>query len=367
MKRKPTSKLHKLKPNLSAVSSRLPGRRKKGLQEATTEAIANLPHITNATVAEHREQVLSSARKYIYPLQHSRDRIVKISTSLFIAAVLVFFAYCGVALYKLHSTSTFIYEVTRVIPFPVAKAGPRFVTYESYLFELRHLMHYYSTLQKEDFATDSGKRHLDQLKKDSMQKVIDDAYVKQLADKNGITVSGTDVNNQIALLKEQNRLGSSDQMLADVLHQYWGWSLDDFRSELRTQLLSQKVASQLDTTTHARASNTLAALQQGKDFAQLAGEVSDDTATKGNGGQFGAPIAKSNRDVPPQIIAELFKLQPGQVSDIINTGYTLEIVKVISVSGDKVTAAHISFNLKGIQDYIKPLETKSPPKKFISV
>ena len=366
MKRKPTSKLRKLRPNLSAVSSRLPSRRKKGLQETTTEAIANLPHITNATVAEHREQVLSSARKYIYPLQHSRDRIVKISTTLFIAAVVVFFAYCGVALYKLHSTSTFIYEVTRVIPFPVAKAGPRFVTYESYLFELRHLMHYYQDQQHEDF-NGRDKDHLIALRKDSMQKVIDDAYVKQLADENNITVSNTDVNNQIALLKDQNRLGSSDQMLADVLRQFWGWSIDDFRSELRSQLLAQKVASQLDTATHARAANALAALQQGKDFGQLAGEASDDAATKGNGGQFGAPIAMSNRDVPPQVVAALFKLQPGQISDIINTGYTLEIVKVISVSGDKVTAAHISFNLKGIQDYIKPLEAKQPPHKFISV
>lgn len=353
------------RPSLSAISRRLP-RRSKGIQEATAEAISNLPHITNATVAEHREQVLSSARKYIYPLQHSRDRIIKISTSLFVAAVLIFFAYCGVSLYKIHSTSTFIYEVTRVIPFPVAKAGPRFVTYESYLFELRHLMHYYENQQKEDFSSDSGKRHLDQLKKDSMQKVIDDAYVKQLADQNNISISSTDVNNQITLLKEQNRLGSSDQMLADVLRQFWGWTIDDFRGELKTQLLSQKVASELDSATHARASNALASLQQGQDFGKLATQVSDDAATKAAGGQYGAPIAKSNRDVPPQVVAELFKLQPGQVSDIINTGYTLEIVKVISVTGDKVNAAHISFTLKGIQDYIKPLEQKNPPKHFIS-
>lgn len=348
----------------AAVKKRLP--RRKGGEEATAEALSNLPRITNETVAEHREEVLSSARKYIYPLQHSKGRIIKISTALFAVAVVVFFVYCVTALYKVKSTSTFLYEVTRVLPFPVAKAGPSFVAYENYLFELRHLIHYYEIQQKEDLGG-KDKRHYEALCKESLQKVIDDAYVKQLAAKNGITVSNREVNNQIALVKAQNRLGSNDQMLADVLKQFWGWSVSDFRRELKTQLLAQKVASHLDTATTARANNALAALYQGKDFAALATEVSDDAATKAGGGQYGALISKSNRDVPPQVVDALFKLQPGQTSGVINTGYTLEIVKVIKVEGDKVQAAHISFAIKPIGEYIKPLKEQKKAKHFISV
>lgn len=334
--------------------------------DATAEALSNLPHITNDTVAEHREQVLSSARKYIYPLQHSRGRIIKISTALFIAAVVLFFTYCTVALYKLHATSTFIYEVTRVIPFPIARADSRFITYEDYLFELRHLMHYYETQQHEDLGG-KDKQHMIALQKDSMQKVIDDAYVKELAERNNITVSNREVSDQINLVKQQNRLGTNDQMLGDVLRQFWGWSIDDFRRELKTQLLSQKVASEMDTATHAGANNALAELQGGADFAKVAGAASDDAATKAAGGQYGGPIARSNRDVPPQVVDALFKLQPNETSGIINTGYTLEIVKVLAVQGDKVNAAHISFNLKPIKDYLKPLKDENPPKRFIHV
>jgi hypothetical protein len=340
-------------------------RRRKG-EEATADALSNLPRITNETVAEHREEVLSSARKYIYPLQHSRNRVIKISTSLLVAAVVLFFAYCGVALYKLQSTSTFTYQVTRVIPFPVAKAGPSYVSYENYLFELRHLMHYYEVQQKEDLDG-KDKAHLVALRKESMQKVIDDAYVKQLADANNISVSNREVNDQIALVKTQNRLGSTDQMLADVLKQFWNWSISDFKRELKTQLLAQKVASQLDVTTNARAANALAELNQGKDFAAVAAESSDDAATKANGGQYGAAIAKSNRDVPPQVVDALFKLQPGQTSEVINTGYTLEIVKAIRMDGDKVQAAHISFNLTSIDEYLKPLKEEKKAKRLISV
>lgn len=351
-----------------AVTGRLPRlRRKKHTEEGFGEALSNLPKITNETVAEHREEVLSSARKYIYPLQHSRGRIIRISTSLFIVAVIAFFAYCGLALYKFQSTSTFIYQVTRVIPFPVAKAGSQIVSYENYLFELRHLMHYYQTQQKEDFDDPKTAGHLVQLKKDSLQKVIDDAYIKQLAKKENITISNREVNDQIALVKSQNRLGTNDQMLADVLKQFWNWSIDDFRRELKMQLLAQKVASQLDTATHARATNALAMLNEGKDFAAVAAEVSDDESSKANGGKYGIPIARTNRDVPPQVVDALFKLQPNEVSGIVNTGYTLEIVKTLQIQDGKVQGAHISFRLKDVDTYIKPLVDASKPVRLIKV
>ncbi|HSH56112.1 MAG TPA: peptidylprolyl isomerase, partial [Candidatus Limnocylindrales bacterium] len=254
-----------------------------------------------------------------------------------------------------------------VIPFPIAKAGPHFVSYESYLFELRHLMHYYQTQQKENFNDPKTAGHLVQLKRDSLQKVIDDAYVKQLAAKHNISVSNREVNDQITLVKSQNRLGTNDQMLGDVLQQFWNWSINDFKRELKSQLLAQKVASELDVATQARAANALAALGEGKDFAKVAAEVSDDASTKANGGQYGLPISRSNRDVSPQVVDALFKLQPGQTSGVINTGYTLEIVKLIQMNGDKAQAAHISFNLKNIQEYIKPLKEENKPRRLIRV
>jgi parvulin-like peptidyl-prolyl isomerase len=357
--------LQKFRPRIpQGVKGRL-SRRKGGL-ELTAEALSNLPRITNETVAEHREEVLASARKYIYPLQHSKGRIIKISTSLLAAAIIIFFAYCGLALYKFHTTSTFVYEVTRVLPFPVAKAGSNFVAYENYLFELRHLVHYYEIQQKEDLHG-KDKQHLEALQKESLQKVTDDAYVKQLAAKNHISVSNREVNDQIALVKAQNRLGTNDQMLSDVLKQFWGWSVGDFRRELKTQLLAQKLLVHLDITTQARAQNALAELQGGKDFAAVAAAVSDDSGTKANGGQYGDLIAKSNRNVPPQVVDALFKLQSGQTSGIINTGYTLEIVRVLQIQGDKVQAAHISFKLQDISAYLKPLQDKHKPKHFIHV
>ena len=119
-----------------------PIKRRLGAEARVTEAFANVPRITNDTVAEHREAVLAGARKFIYPLQHSKHRVVRTSAILLVTALIAFFSFVGLELYKFQSTATFLYDVTKVIPLPVAKAGTSWISYESYLFELKRNMHY---------------------------------------------------------------------------------------------------------------------------------------------------------------------------------------------------------------------------------
>jgi hypothetical protein len=138
-----------------------------------------VPRITNDNIADHREEVLSGARKYIYPLQHSKHRIVILTTSLVVAAVVIFTFLTVVLLYRQQTTSPFMYQVTRVIPFPVARIGNTFVAYENYLFELRHYIHYYEVQQRLSFQTEAGKAQLDSYKNRALDKVVDDAYIKK--------------------------------------------------------------------------------------------------------------------------------------------------------------------------------------------
>lgn len=335
----------------------IPGHRRRAVQP---------PRITNDTVAAHREEVLSSARKYIYPLQHSKHRIVLVSTTLFIAGFIGFMSYCLVALYRLHSTSTFLYRVTQVVPFPVAKAGPDFVSYENYLFELRHFMHFYETQQKLDFDSEkSAKQQLDQYKQQALQKIITDAYVKQLARKNKVTVSDREVDDEITILRRQNRLGGSQQAFEDALHENFGWTPDDFKRVIKQRLLEQKVISTLDATTHQKAAQALAELRSGADFAATVAKYSQDEASKAGGGEFGFPVDRANRDLSPATTDALFKLKVGEVSGIVNTGYSLEILKALETNGTTVRGAHVVFNFTDINTYVNDQKDKHPARTFI--
>jgi hypothetical protein len=366
---KKTSKSLK-KPKLSKPklpTLKRPFKRTRPPEERVTEALSNVPRITSDTVEEHREEVLSSARKYIYPLQHSKHHVVRNSILILLAVIIAFVAYCGLALYKFQTTSGFVYGVTKVIPFPVAKVGSDWVSYESYLFELRRDMHYYHTQQQANFSTPDGKVQLQRLKQQAMNEVIQDTYVKQLAKQHNVTVSDQAVDDEVALLRNQNRLGNSNRVFKEVLNEFWGWSEADFKRELKQQLLQQAVVTKLDTSTNDRAQAALKQLQGGADFAAVAQQASDDTATKAAGGQFPSAVSANDRSLPPALTAELFKLKPGQTSGIIDTAYTLEIVKVSDVSGDSLHAAHIQFAYKPITGYIKPLQAKEPPHLYIKV
>lgn len=327
-----------------------------------------VPKITNESVAEHREEVLGRARKLVNPLhRHSRSRIVKLSVGIFITTVVLFLVGCSLALYKFQSTSAFTYGVTRVLPFPVAWADGRQVSYESYLFELRHYMHYYETQQNVNFSTDSGQRQLQALKQKSLDQAVNRAYTAVLAKKHGIRVLPSEVNEQVTIARSQNRLGASDSVFQSVLRDFWGWSVDDFRHELKLELLDQKVAATLDTATATRARQAHQQLVAGANFAKLAKQVSDDKVTQAKGGNYGFVITQSNHDLPPLVVQTIFSLKPGEISDVIDTGYTLEIVKLLKVDGFKREAAHIAFNYKDISAYTAPLRQAHPPKIFINV
>lgn len=322
--------------------------------------------ITNDNLSEHREEVIGSARKYKYPLRQSKHKLVVISLTIFFLAVVGFFTYSALALYKFKTESAFIYQITKIIPFPLARVGSDFVSYESYLFEINWYKHYYENQQNVDFDSESGKVQLDDYRKRASQKVINDGYVKKLAEEKNISVTNEEIDEEVEIYKSQNRLGANDEQLKTVLSDYYGWSIDDFRSTLKQKLLTQKVVAALDTETRQKAEDALAQLNSGKDFSELAKEVSEDPSTSKNGGEISFLINRDSIDVSPSAIDTLFNLEPGEVSGIVNVGYGLEIVKNLEEKDGKVKAAHIIFNFKNINEYLGEIKDRVETRTYIN-
>jgi hypothetical protein len=335
-----------------------------GKKDEEITSLEDVPRITNETIAVHREEVLKGARKYIYPLQHSKHRIIMLTSWILIAAIGTFLVYSTMALYKLNQYNTFLYRTTQVVPFPVARVGDNFVAYENYLFELRHYVHYYQNQLGLNFEG-NDKEQLKNFRKQALNGVVNAAYVKILAKQNNVSVSDKEVNDRIAEVRNQNRLGSNNKVFSDVLRDYWGWSVSDFKRSLKDEILSEKVVAKLDKGDTERANSALFRIKNGEDFAKVAAEVSDDQNAKTNGGDYGFPITRTNPNVPPQVVDALYKLQPGQVSAVINTGSTLEIVKDVQANGDSITAKHVVINLKDISEYTKDLKKQKPAHIFI--
>jgi len=363
--KKASGKIAKIKAIVPSVAGRF---KKTNVQEQTEEALQNVPRITNETVAEHREEILRGARKYMYPLEHSKHKIVIITSVIILLAIITFFITSTVELYKIQSTSEVTYRITQVIPFPVAKAGKHFILYENYLFELRRYMYYYETQQQVDFSTESGKRQLESYKPKAMQRVIQDAYVKELATLHGVRVSTSEVADAVALLRNQNML-QTNKDIESVTMRFYNWSINDLERELRQELLAQKVAATLDVDAIKKANEVLKQAQNGSDFSQLAKQYSDDIATKDSGGIYSdTAITAGSQTISPIIVRELPKMKPGEVSRVITTPTAFEIIKLLEVSADrKYKVAHIQINLKPITTFTKPIADKTKVHHFIQI
>ena len=129
--------------------------------------------------------------------------------------------------------------------------------------------------------------------------------------------------------------------MLDTLRKEAGLSEADYRRTIEADLLYDKLqdlfASQVPTSgeqVHARhilveteeeAQAVLARLEAGEDFASLAKELSTDEATKEDGGDLGwFPRGV----MVPEFEEAAFALQPGEISDIVQTSFGYHIILV---------------------------------------
>jgi parvulin-like peptidyl-prolyl isomerase len=90
-----------------------------------------------------------------------------------------------------------------------------------------------------------------------------------------------------------------------------------------------------------QAEQVLTRLEQGEDFALLAGEFSDDPSSSQNGGELGLI---SRGDVSPELEAVAFVLEPGTPSQIIEGPDGLHIIRV----DEKIESTRLAFDEAGL-------------------
>lgn len=322
--------------------------------------------ITNETVAEHRERVLAGGRKFKYPLQYTKHRVLIITIAIVVVTTISFLGFCGWQLYGAQSTDKFIYSLTQIVPVPVAEVDGHWVRYSDYLRELRSSIHYLSTKEAFNFNSDDGKRVLDYQKRLALDKAISYELVAELANQNHISVSDKEVNDFVKQQIGANHLGVTQDVYKQVIRDYYDWSFDEYKASVAQQLLRKKVMAQLDTDARSRINSILQNIKGGQDFSAVAKAQSDDVATKNQGGDVG--IVNKNTDDPNGIIAAADKLQPGQVSDVIEGVDGFYVVKLLDRPDvNSVHFAKIFISYKVIDNKLTQLKKDNKIKEFISV
>lgn len=323
--------------------------------------------ITTDTLAEHRERVLAGGRKFKYPVQYARHKLVINAIIIGVAAIIVFIALGWYMLYPGQNTSDFMYRVTRVVPVPVATVDGTQVRYSDYLMKYRSAAHYLMEKESIDAKTEDGKRQLNLVKAQELEDAITDTYAAKLAQELNLEVTDADLE---AYLKQQ-RLSDNEEVSEttynSVIKDYYGWSPDEYRHAMKNKLLRQMVAYAVDGKAEKLSKDIESKISSGNsDLKAIATDIN--AADKGVVEYIPAAwVPKTNQD--GGLAAAALKLQKGQISKPVKSTITdgYNFVKLIDISGDKVQYEYIHIPLTEFNKRFKDIEASGKVTKFISV
>lgn len=318
--------------------------------------------ITNDTVAEHRERVLAGGRKFKYPIQYSKHRLVINSIIIGIVAIIVAITALYLQLYVRNDTSRFMYRVTQLIPVPVAKVDGEFVRYSDYLLRYRSSEHYLRQQDNVVLGSADGKRQLESIRRKELDAVEFDGYVRKVAREKGVEVSDAEIDATIqATVKNQGV--SLDAFEKTVLNNFYDWSMPEYRSVVKSALLRRKVAASIDDPARQKINQVEAQLKSGQDFHELARQVSEDPYTKANGGVVGQ-VPLTNQDATG-VLSAVKALEVNQTTSVITASNGYYIAKLVSkddkninyaqiyIAFTKLNADYSAVKKSSIKEYIK--------------
>lgn len=336
-------------------------RTKKSVQEEAPT------RITNETVAEHRERILAGGRRFKYPMQYARHKLV-INASLITAATLILLAAVGWhQLYVAQNTGTFFYRVTRVLPLPVAVVDGQTVEYSDYLMYYRGSIHYLQQSERINLADKDGKSQADYNKREALNGAELDAYARKLANELNISIADSQIENEISEARNTSNGRISQETYDASTMSILGWSPEENRRVIRNNLTRLAVAYAIDTKAKEQADKAAELVKApDADFAKIAAQLGGEGTAKVETNVSGL-VPFTNRDGGLSTAAA--KLQKGQVSGVVKTtkadGYYF--VKLLEKTDTQLSYEYLKIPLTVFEDQFTSLKSQHRIKEYIKL
>jgi len=315
----------------------------KVLRKKKTEE-SQSTRITTNTVAEHRERILAGGRRFKYPVQYARHKLVFNTIIISIAAILIFGLIGWQQLYVAQNTSNFMYRVTTVIPVSVASVDGQAVRYSNYLRMYRSAAHYLENKEQVDLESEDGRRQTDYIKRQSMDEVVADAYAVKLADEMDISVSQEEIDS-VLLEQRQTEEGEISAQTHDaVILDYYGWSTQEYRDTIKNKLLRQKVAYEVDEKASELVESIRGRIDSGTNLEKLSGADRYEGEPVSSGGSGWVPRSNQDSGLAKAAIALEKK---GAVSESFkpSNGDGYYFIKLVDINDTQVKYEYIKVEL----------------------
>lgn len=202
--------------------------------------------ITNETVAEHRERIIAGGKRYKYPLQYTRRKLISNTIIIAVVAIMAMLILGWWQLYIAQNSSAFFYRLTRLAPVPVASVDGTQARYSDYLLNYRASEHYLKRYDEIRPDSDDGRLQLQYKQREALDIALADAFARQVAREHGLSVSQEEIDSVISNLRSAANGILSEETSSVSLQRVLGLSGDDLSLLVRNSLLRSKAAFAVD-------------------------------------------------------------------------------------------------------------------------
>lgn len=333
------------------------------------EAEAAPSRITNETVAEHRERILAGGRKFKYPVQYAKHRLVFNAIIITIAVVIVAIIIGWWQLYPAQNTSALMYRITRIIPVPVAVVNGEQVPYRDYLLQYRVSEFWHEKYGEIKLSTPDGKRLLSYDKRQSLNNAEQVAYARQLARSVNVQVTRQDVDNHIDRERNMTNGRATQETYDASIKMYLGQTTEDYRLSVENGILKRKVAFAIDKNADEQAKKAKeVAVSNGGDFAKVAEALAGSKGEAVKIGQSGMVDVTSRYG--GLRLDDVAKLEVGTISDILKSSTTDDgyyIIKVLNKSDTQIDFAYVHIPLSQFETDFNALKSSGKVTEYIKL
>ncbi len=236
---------------------------KLGLKEKFGKGKGGEKKTEKEKVEQRREEVLARGRKFKYPLQYAKHKLVINAIIVGVLGVGLMMLAGGLALYKFQDTGDIMYRISRIVPVAVAEVDGEKVRFSDYLMILRSSLTVFKQQsgqvsavrtgtagEEESVGSDEDAMKLE-YKRTALEQAEEYVYAIKLAKENKIEVTDEEVEEVFETHRKVGGVERSEESFLKVLNSNFGYTKDEYLRMLYLLVVKSKVEEKIDE--HARA------------------------------------------------------------------------------------------------------------------
>lgn len=315
-------------------------------------------------VEERREEVLAKGRKFKYPLQWTKHRVVvnTILIAIIIFAMLIVGGW--LALYRLNMTNDLLFRVTEIIPAPVAKVDGENAKFSDYLMFYRSSI---TSIERQSGSQlDEGS--VDELRAEYKRLALIEAekytYAVKLAKEQGIEVSDEEVATEFDRHLKVGGVDRSEESFLKIVKDNFGLDKSEYERMLYLSLLRSKVEIAIDKNANKIADEVEKLLKENNnDYLKVVEALGEKIQYEETGGLVDSKNIDGGR------ATEAMKLEPeassGKFISMNGDGYYF--VKLIKKTDTEVNFISIKVPFTEFEKRFEALQNEGKITEYITI